>query len=192
MPLHHCRDLAPARWLTGSGTPFAQLVGFGPAGFEAYARLRFIADPVRAGQAETDVDLPEDHLPDHVQGQRAWRVLEAFTTTPADCYVCVWEGFGGDGLPPGVLEGPLVTVPHRRYVLFRAPLADLVGLRDDFGGGRPPAFVWPADRSWCFACDVDPHWAGIGGSRAAVDALLDEPGLDVVPARPDEPQPAYR
>jgi hypothetical protein len=39
---------------------------------------------------------------------------------------------------------------------------------------------------------VDPHWAGIGAEQAAVDALVGDPGLDVVPARPAQEQPQYR
>ena len=30
----------------------------------------------------------------------------------------------------------------------------------------PPAFAWSADRSWCFARDVDSHWARIGAEQA--------------------------
>lgn len=55
-----------------------------------------------------------------------------------------------------------------------------------------PAFVWPADRAWCVAADVDPHWAGIGADTAAIDRLVADPHLDVVPADPREDQPCYR
>ena len=54
-----------------------------------------------------------------------------------------------------------------------------------------PAFVWPADHAWCVASDVDPHGAGIGAGRPAIAALTAAPDLDVVPARPDGPQPTY-
>ena len=55
-----------------------------------------------------------------------------------------------------------------------------------------PAFVWPADRAWCVAKDVDPHWAGIGGAAALVTELTGDPRLDVVAADPTQDQPAYR
>jgi hypothetical protein len=54
------------------------------------------------------------------------------------------------------------------------------------------AFIWPADRAWCVANDVDPHWAGIGADVSAIDQLLADPRLDVVPADPREDQPSYR
>ncbi|MGA5299030.1 hypothetical protein ACPCHT_03835 [Nucisporomicrobium flavum] len=192
MRLRFCPDTAAADWLAGSATPFGQLVTFGPAGFPAYARLRFMPDPDRPGQAETDVELPDDHPLEIDQARRALHVLADFTSTPGDCLFCVWEGYSDIPLPPGLA---LVTVPHRRYALLRGAVGDIDAWEDDLGGGQPvapPAFVWPADRSWVFASDVDPHWAGIGASKAAVDALIAAPGLDVVPARPAEPQPAYR
>jgi hypothetical protein len=54
-----------------------------------------------------------------------------------------------------------------------------------------PAFVWPADHAWCFASDVDPHWAGIGADRKVVDRLVADRNLDVVHADPEERQPTY-
>lgn len=36
----------------------------------------------------------------------------------------------------------------------------------------PPAFTWPADRSWCLAYDVDSHFIGVAGTQTAVDHLL--------------------
>ena len=55
-----------------------------------------------------------------------------------------------------------------------------------------PAFIWPADHTWCVANDVDPHWAGIGADLSAIDQLLANPRLDVVAADPREEQPTYR
>jgi hypothetical protein len=192
MRLEWWSDPTVAGWLAESGTPWMQLVTFGPAGFDAYARLRFIPDPTRPGQQEADVELPEDHPSDLARAQLALHRLAAFTSTPDECYFGVWEGYSTIGLPPGV---PLFDLPHRRYAVLRGSVRDIDGWSDDIGGGLaipPPAFVWPADRRWCFASDVDPHWAGIGAARAAVEALLVEPGLDVVPvADPAGAQPSY-
>jgi len=55
----------------------------------------------------------------------------------------------------------------------------------------PPAFIWPADHAWCIANDVDPHWAGIGASVAAIDELLVDPRLDIVRDDPNQEQPYY-
>jgi hypothetical protein len=72
-------------------------------------------------------------------------------------------------------------------------LTDLDNWEETFGrvGSFPPAFAWPADHRWCFASDVDPHWAGIGADRAVINSLRNTLELDVVPAQPTEPQPTY-
>jgi hypothetical protein len=51
-----------------------------------------------------------------------------------------------------------------------------------------PAFIWPADRAWCVTNDVDPHWAGIAATAAAIDDLLASPALDMVRADPTNPR----
>jgi hypothetical protein len=57
MPLAVCADLSPADWIVASDLPWPRLVTFGPAGFAAYARVRFIPDPIRDGQQENEADL---------------------------------------------------------------------------------------------------------------------------------------
>lgn len=191
MTLTWCADTAAADWLTDSRTPAMQLILFGPVGFAAYARLRFIPDPTGPDQDEADVELPDDHPPDLVQASGALRRLADFTSTPENCYFCLWDGYSDVELSA---RGPWVELPHRRYALLRGSVHDIDDWAGRLGNGRsvpPPAFVWPADHAWCFVSDVDPHWAGIGAAPAAVEALLRTPGLDVVPARPAEPQPVY-
>lgn len=229
MTLTWCPDVSVADWLTDAGTDVWQLLTFGPAVFHSYARLRFIPDPTFPGQDEADVD--DDDIPDSEADlvREALDVLARHTTTPDDCYFCLWEGsgtlHGGDGLriadfetrtvtrgplmapafDTAIMDGPKVSIPQgvrfpdRAYYLFRGSLTDFGDYgQADYLPGMPrtdmpnPAFVWPADRTWCFAKDVDPHWAGIGADRAAISDLLAAPGLDVVPADPAAPQPAYR
>ena len=188
MTLTGSRDLSPADWIARSDLPWARLVTFGPAGFGAYARLRFLPDPVRPGQREADAH-PDWRPPD--QAATLLDVLAGHTATP-DCFVGLWDGLG----PPPLPEVPSFAVPHRRYWLLRATLRDLVDNIPSWRGTHLvdglPAFVWPEDRAWCVARDVDPHWAGIGGTAALVSRLVTDPRLDVVPADPAEEQPAYR
>lgn len=226
MTLTFCWDLTSADWIVHSDLPWQQLVGFGPAGFDAYARLRFLPDPARPGQSETGVD------PQWRTGQvpTLLEVLATHTTTPDSCYFCVWDGFGSSGsatgddavylddgcggvqrgdaepgfapLPvvsPTTSQVPKVMVPNRSYWLFRGPLTD-AGTWDAAHGlpaqlrldAAEPAFIWPADQAWCVAQDVDPHWAGIGGSTLLLNQLIADRRLDVVPANPTEEQPSYQ
>lgn len=214
MALIPCSDLSAADWITADDRPWQQLIGFGPAGFPAYARLRFLPDPAYDGQSEADVDIDGDARTETALLRAALATLTGYTGTPDDCYFCLWDGWGSDiegddavgtlpriasAFPPAVLHGPKVVVPNRAYFLFRGSASDF----GDWGAadmwpGQPrrqmpdPAFIWPADHAWCVANDVDPHWAGIGADVSAIDQLLVDPGLDVVPADPRQDQPTYR
>lgn len=158
MALIPCSDLSPAGWITASTLPWHVLATFGPAGFPAHARLRFIPDPVHPGQAEADA--PTDDAPTETELLgTALGILARHTGTPDDCYFALWDGWGsdldgGDGawlvdeesraatqgpqiapaFPPAVLAGPKLEIPNRAYYLFRGKLSD-------FGD-------WGADDRW--------------------------------------------
>ena len=164
MTLTFCWDVSAANWIAHSEVRWSQLVGFGPAGFDAYARLRFLPDPARPGQSENDVQAEDWRTG---QLSRLFEVLATHTATPEDCYFCVWEGFGVDdarvtsnddfaayidyendsaslaqpGLAPEPTGSPprshlpKVVIPHRAYWLFRGPLADV--------GTWDTALGWP-------------------------------------------------
>jgi hypothetical protein len=110
-----------------------------------------------------------------------------------------WAPAALPSISPSMPQLPKVVVPNRAYWLFRGFLAD-VGRWDSAqewpGQCRldeaEPAFIWPADLAWCVARDVDPHWAGIGGTSPLITRLMTDPRLDVVPADPTTDQPVYR
>jgi hypothetical protein len=168
--LTFCRELSAADWIAHSDLPWPQLVGFGPAGFDAYARLRFLPDPARPGQSENDVEVDwrTDQLP------RLFEVLATHTATPEDCYFCVWEGFGDadvaidadavyiddenvgaslewPGAQPGLAPEPAgspsmpclpkLVVPNRAYWLFRGPLVEVR--------------TWDTAQGWPGQCRLD-------------------------------------
>lgn len=141
-------EVSHADWFARSGEPWTQLCSIGPSRFSRYARL---FHPLRPG---ADPDDPDELV--NLEGDlasevllRLLRVLERHTTTPQDCYFCLWEGFGdihgglsvgllyatddpprADGqppvvppaFPPEVINGPRVRMPARDYLLFRGPL----------------------------------------------------------------------
>lgn len=233
-----CAELSAAAWITSSDLPWQQLVAFGPSGFGAYARLRFLPDPAYAGQSESvlDTDAPSEHE----LLRTTLDVLRQHTRAAGDCYFCLWDGWGADidgddgvsitttleadagrspefyhdaqdqtraerseprmapAFPPSVLSGPKVVIPNRAYFLFHGTLSEFGDWgAADMSPGRPrdympdPAFVWPADRTWCIANDVDTHYAGIGGNPTAIDQLFSHLRLDVVPADPRIEIPHY-
>ncbi len=204
MPLELCSNLTPAAWIHESETPWSQLATFGPSGFPAYARLRFLRDPAYAEEKASDAGRTETR-----DGREQWPTLAQrladYTQPPDDCYVCLWEGLpvARRGWVGTLLSSPRVTipagaaVPARAFFLFRGPLSEVgkwdVAWRDDAAPfGLEPALIWPADHAWCVANDVDPHWAGIGANRSVIDDLLADPRLDIARADPTTDQPAYK
>lgn len=154
-------DLSAADWIWASDRPWRQLVGFGPAGFPANARLRFLPDPGYVGQEEGDLDVEIDDADDETALRVALETLRRHTRTPDDCYFCLWDGWGADvaggdrarsldyqtgtvsrgpliapAFPPSVLHGPKVVVPSRAYFLFRGSISDFGdwGAADDWPG----------------------------------------------------------
>lgn len=174
--MHHSEQISAADWLISN------------------ARLRYIPDPARSGMAEAGVELDDDHPSDIRQARIALDTLARHTSTPGNCFACVWDGYGDPSTDPDVFAGPLVRLPWRRYALFTGSLTDLADWADGRNGPSlitPPAFVWPEDRRWCFTSDVDPHWAGVAAGHAAIDDLMNSPTLDVVAGPPGHAVPSY-
>lgn len=76
-------DPSDADWIVNSAGPWQQLVCFGPEGFEAYARLRFLSDPVLEDMREADAQ-PETELSESAQLRIAVSVLARHTRTPEE------------------------------------------------------------------------------------------------------------
>ena len=172
-------DAEPARWLLEARADWWDLVRFGPRGFEAYVRISFDA----AGG-------------DEVARRTALTVLAGHTSTPSAAYAAIWAGWTGSRPAP---EAPRVDIPNRPMLLFTGPvqvLADApalawhgVVLESCVG----PHLVWPQDRAWCVACEVDEELElTVGCSRVAAGALADAMPSAVRPAAYGEAAPLYR
>ena len=122
MLLTLCTSVDPADWIVHTSTPPRQLLCFGPSGFEAYVRLRYIRDPEHPGEHEADVDLPADHPSDNDRACRAVSLLSAHPQHPDGAYFCLWNGYGSSETAPADV---LVHLPHRDYILLSGPLAAL-------------------------------------------------------------------
>ena len=159
-----------ARWLLAADVDWSDLVRFGPPCFDAYARVAFT-------QPSDDVD-PVGELPSL---RTALMTLTSFTATPDSGYAAIWEGWSGGWSP----RAPRVAIPHREMLLFTGPLTALrdapalawLGTTEEYGF-QEPHLVWPSDRAWCLACDVDEEIEfTVGCSAEAAEVLArDLPG----------------
>lgn len=218
MPLRHEPDVAQAAWFAKSEAPWTQLCSLGPSGFERYCRLFHL---LREGVDEDDADelvnvegdLDETHL------ERLTAILSRYTSTPDDCFFGLWDGFGdihgspsvgflrmGRGtpteVPPAfpreVITGPRVQIPNRSYLLFRGPLLDAGQWgAAELAPGHPrsinsPNLIWPYDRAWFVATEIDLPWTGIAGTSALVDDLTADAVLDVEPVNLHTEVPYWR
>jgi hypothetical protein len=130
-------------------------------------------------QPELWNDSPaEGHLVAAV-AERLAGVLAGFTGTPDECWFGVWADDAPDATTT-VLAGR----PHR---LVRGP----VGLAAANFAAEPaeqgPNLWWPADQAWCVVTDIDLMSSYVGGSAAAVAAVLSADGLEAWPALPEDP-----
>lgn len=107
-------------------------------------------------------------------------LLRTETSTPDDCWFCVWEGFGCVD-DSGV--SVRVELPQRSYLLARGPIERAF---DSFGShpwDQSPSLWWPEDRAWVVATEVDFAWTYVGGTAGLIERLLTDPALEVLPAR---------
>jgi hypothetical protein len=118
-------------------------------------------------------------------------VLRSFTTTPDQCWFCVWEGFGGLDFN-GLSER--VRLPERNYVLYAGPIEIALAALDtgpaEFAKDptmqpwdtHSPNLWWPEDRAWFVATEIDHAWSYVGGSEELIASLLITDGLEALPA----------
>lgn len=178
-------DVRPAagpeagRWLLAAGADWWDLVRFGPPGFDAYVRVAFVED-AEGRDRSLGTTLA---------------TLAVCTSTPATAYAAVWEGWGGAPVPPA----PRIPIPNREMLLFTGRvdvLADAPALAW-YGSARgiyqPPHLVWPEDRAWCLACEVDEEVEfTVGGHDGVAEALARALPGAVRSVRYGEPAPLYR
>jgi hypothetical protein len=216
-----------------------------PAGFEAYARILHSAgddgQPISwadvAAAAGTQVHpLVQWHkMTRQRPGKQEWwhelgpeegnlpadqldvllRVLRRHTTTPDDCWFCLWVGYGWirgspsaayigfhDGgsvterdVPPAYPQPWLdralwVRHPDREYLLGRGPLEAALGVgqhvTESWFSAQSPNLFWPDDRRWCVATEIDFDSTLVAGSDALVDDLIRTPLLEAFRVGPGD------
>ncbi|MBP2418901.1 hypothetical protein ACFFOM_20610 [Microlunatus capsulatus] len=143
-------------------------------------------------------------------------VLRRHTTTAAECWFCLWSGYGWiHGSPSAVLlqfdesaglsesepvppafpddvlaADQLVRLAAREYLLGRGPLeaATRVGdqITPDWFEPQSPNIFWPTDRSWCVATEIDFDSTLVGGSEQLVTELVTHERLEAFRIQPQD------
>lgn len=177
-------DPTEADWITSGlpaihGEAVARRLLVGPDGFEAYARVLALPDPLYPGQSENDADELSADLSDSALINRIIDLV-ADSADGVEFVFLLWCGWP---YHPDLPSGSRVNLARiREYAISRGTRRDwLTWVHSGDERWFAPGFVWPADRSWCVAYDTDSHFAGVGGSALAIDRLLKEPGMTAVP-----------
>jgi hypothetical protein len=130
-------------------------------------------------------DAPsEGHLPVAVAARLA-ALLGGYTQTPEDCRLGRWAGFGFDAAAIERFPRLLLRGGHD-VVLLRGTVADAVRNLAPEPHEQSANLWWPADQAWCVVTDIDLMSTYVGGSTACISDLLATPGLEVLPAVPDD------
>lgn len=176
-------DPAEADWITSGlppirGEAVTRRLVIGPDGFEAYARVLALPDPLDAGQSENDADELSTEMSD-VELISSTIDLMTDSADEVELLFLLWDGWP---YRPGLPTGSRIDLASiREYAIARGTRPDWLSWIDSgVERGFAPGFIWPVDRSWCIAYDTDPHFAGVGGGAAAIDRLLGAPSLTVV------------
>ncbi|WP_350348821.1 hypothetical protein ABIQ69_02480 [Agromyces sp. G08B096] len=149
--------------------------------------------PARAGWR---ADAPEAGRLDAAHLSALAVVLARHTATPERGSAAVWEGWGDSfrRLDPAAATGPRLRLPGRAHLLFDAGIAEFEAsdwpsrapwVRE--GEPRPvsPSLIWPEDRAWVLATEVDFDSTVIGGSPALVADVVAATGVEAAPI-PDD------
>ena len=112
-------------------------------------------------------------------------ILARHTRTAEASWFAIWDGFTSPGDSECV--GELALAGSRNMRLFRGPLERrLTECRPENPAYRAPNLIWPDDRAWCVATEVDYRWTYVGGSGPCIAEILAERRLETLPTTPSE------
>jgi hypothetical protein len=173
-----------------------------PDHFSAYVRIEHEAIP---GHRRRSRQLTDKMI------RVLYPLLRDATTTPDQCWFCVW-GPGGH-LRAHTLRHPLrgsTNAPRspiathrlgcslrrdslgsqlglpRAFHLYSSKLSDIGPVRG-FPWALTPDVWWPEDHAWCVASEAHLTWSYLGGDRSFIDSVCADPLLEAREVRPCDP-----
>lgn len=185
----YARVFHPAHAWDGSEVRWATVAASSGRTMHALAEFIALSPEVRTSaghpvlQPPSDGELPPTTLATLVDD------FARYTSTPDDCHFGVWEGYGGAAA--ALHRAAKLRLPERTYLLLRGPLRGVqdIGWQWDSGSfhQRSPNLMWPSDRAWFLASEIDLDSTFVGGSAELVAALIADPGLEAWPVSPADP-----
>lgn len=136
---------------------------------------------IRVG--DTWISGPTEGVLEPAHARKLLPLLEKETNEPENCWFGIWNGFRFRSIEES--GAPLFDAPNRSWRLYQGSLRSIDKSFDDSDLFHHPAnFVWPNDRSWCLATEIDLEASYLGGSSKLISAVLEQSELDVIPVEP--------
>lgn len=179
-------DLSIADWVKETLYPwdtdnFLQLGTVIPEGFDAYISIR------------NETKIPDSDWKETFNHEKLLLKLMDYTQSPSNCFYGMWYGFGFDyeAEYPEIFEGKkwvfdklnnryeygnFYCLENREYYLLTGTLLDSLKIVEDHHHRDVYEFInlmWPADRSWFLAKEIDFEVTLIGGSTELIAELED-------------------
>ena len=187
----YLRILHPARRPDGRPVRWLEVAEWSGGTIHALAQFHQMARPRGLGlHSPPFAAPPRSGVLDSATLEALCETLVRHTATPELCCFGVWDGFGW--IPPDMTLAARLKLSERTYLTFRGPLNAVreIGWRPGeglHGHGFPagfgfqqesPSIMWPSDRRWFVATEVDLDSTFVGGTAALVQDLLADERLE--------------
>jgi hypothetical protein len=159
------------------------------AGIALRAELRWAELVGLAGERGSPVRVATPPEPGCLDAESMKAVIQLIDPMGRDapCIAGIWDGWGWlkDLMRPGkALER--AAFPYRTYLMFEGPLRGVAVLDAGLIGVRSPNLLWPVDRSWFLASEVDLDSSILCGSGELCEAALHSSEIEALPVGPDD------
>ena len=146
-------------------------------------------EPIRdqwLADGETVFDDPDEGTLPQSVATRLCEILLPHTQAPEACRFGVWIGFAWE-YRAGIPETNSIAGPYREWDLFRAPLDTMqLCFFETHIEHQSANVVWPPDRTWCVATDIDRDSTYVGGSAELISAIVGSQTLEAFEVQPDD------
>ena len=126
---------------------------------------------------------PDEGSLDPETARNLARILRAHTTTPAECFFLVWEGYAGfrDDLRPTVM---IELTPGRPMLVLSGDLDDGTESVEETPQSRTPQWWVPADGAWLVGNDIYGMSVYVAGTEEAIAEILTDETIEAYRATP--------
>ena len=126
---------------------------------------------------------PDEGSLDPETARNLARILRAHTTTPAECFFLVWEGYAGfrDDLLPTVM---IELTPGRPMLVLSGDLDDGTESVEETPRSRTPQWWVPADGAWLVGNDIYGMSVYVAGTEEAIAEILADETIEAYRAIP--------